>query len=87
MEKKKEQRIKWHNKNKMLNCIDTHKKQQIQKKSFFFSFVHSLALGLRKITLMTVNNYGSIFVKIDRNVLMLNEFFALTSAYVLVLLI
>jgi hypothetical protein len=26
---------------------------------------------------MTVNNYGSIFVKIDRNVLMLNEFFAL----------
>jgi hypothetical protein len=62
----------------MLNCIDTHKKQQIQKKNFFFSFVHSLALGLRKITLMTVNNYGSIFVKIDRNVLMLNEFFALT---------
>jgi hypothetical protein len=80
----------------MLNCcIDTqhthkismtekkkHRKQS--KKSKLFPLTHSLTLVLRKIALMTVNNYGSIFVKIDRNVLMLNEFFAL-SAYVLLI--
>lgn len=54
--------------------VHTHKKQQ---QIFFVSKLFLLSGVREKLLLMTVNNYGSIFVKIDRNVLMLNEFFAL----------
>lgn len=46
----------------------------VSTNNYFVRF-RSFAVG-EKLLCLTLNNYGSIFVKIDRNVLMLNEFSA-----------
>lgn len=51
---------------KMLLAVSTN--------NYFVRFC-SFSVG-EKLLCLTLNNYGSIFVKIDRNVLMLNEFSA-----------
>lgn len=60
--------------NLTLSIAHTNKKElfavSTSESSFFCSFRRE------KLLSMTLNNYGSIFVKIDRNVLMSNEFSA-----------